>query len=128
MEGKISEKVKLPTQRDIEIADMLQSLGDRIHKINKDKYCEGKIVLSSQDTEVLHEAVLVTENFLSYNGSWDFERCVSETGDSMICELRFKWNGYLSMMSIIRNKLKLPNGVNKKIELSYDYIDINKQD
>jgi len=128
MEGKISEKVKLPTQRDIEIADMLQSLGDRIHKINKEKYCEGKIVLSSQDTEVLHEAVLVTENFLSYNGSWDFERCVSETGDSMICELRFKWNGYLSMMSIIRNKLKLPNGVNKKIELSYDYIDINKQD
>ena len=127
MEGKISEKVKCPTQRDIEIADMLQSLGDRIHKINKDKYCEGKIVLSSQDNEVLRETVLITENFLSYNGSWDFERCVSETGDSMICELKFKWNGYLSMMSIIRNKFKLPNGVNKEIELSYDYIDITKQ-
>jgi len=127
MEGKISEKVIRPTKRNMEIADMNQSLGDRIHKINKDKYCEGKIVLSSQDTEVLHESVLITENFLSYNGSWDFERCVSETGDSMICELRFKWNGYLSMMSIIRNKLKLPNGVNKEIELSKDYIDITKQ-
>ena len=37
MEGKISEKAKVPTQRDIKINDMLQNLGDRIHKIDKDK-------------------------------------------------------------------------------------------
>ena len=114
MEGKISEKAKVPTQRDIKIND-------------KDKYCEGKIILSSQNAETLHEAILITENFLSYNGSWDFERCRFEAGDSMICELRFKWNGYLSMMDIIRNKLKLPGGVSKEFELNHNYIDITKQ-
>ena len=124
MDGRISDKMKAPTQRDTKINDMLQTLGDRIHKIDKDKYCEGKIVLSSQDAEALREAILITENFLSYNGSWDFERSGVETGDSMICELRFKWNGYLSMMDIIRNKLKLPDGVNKELKLSHNYIDI----
>ena len=127
MEGRISEKVKALTQRDKKIYDMLQYLGDRIHKIDKDKYCEGKIILSSQNAETLHEAILITENFLSYNGSWDFERCIFEAGDCMICELRFKWNGYLSMMDIIRNKLKLPGGVRKEFELNHNYIDITKQ-
>ena len=127
MEGKISEKAKVPTQRDIKLNDMLQNLGDRNHKIDKDKYCEGKIILSSQNAETLHEAILITENFLSYNGSWDFERCIFEAGDSMICELRFKWNGYLSMMDSIRNKLKLPGGVSKEFELNLNYIDITKQ-
>ena len=128
MEGKISEKVKALTQRDKKIYDMLQYLGDRIHKIDKDKYCEGKIILSSQNADTLHEAILITENFLSYNGSWDFERYEFETVGSMICELRFKWNGYLSMMDIIRNKLKLPNGVSKELELSHKYIDLAKSD
>jgi hypothetical protein len=127
MEGKISGKVKVPTQRDIKINDMFQNFGDRIHKIDKDKYCEGKIILSSQSAEALHEAILITENFLSYNGSWDFERYGFETGDSMICEIRFKWNGYLSMMDIIRNKLKLPDGVSKELELRHNYIDITTQ-
>ena len=27
-------------------------------------------------------------------------------------------------MDIIRNKLKLPNGVSKELELSYDYVDL----
>ena len=128
MEGKTSGKVKVPTQRDIKINDMFQNFGDRIHKIDKDKYCEGKIILSSQSAEALHEAILITENFLSYNGSWDFERYGFETGDSMICEIRFKWNGYLSMMDIIRNKLKLPNGVSKELELSHKYIDLTMSD
>lgn len=127
MEGKISGKVKVPTQRDIKINDMFQNFGDRIHKIDKDKYCEGKIILSSQSAEALHEAILITENFLSYNGSWDFERYGFETGDSMICEIRFKWNGYISMMDIIRNKLKLPGGVSKELELRHNYIDITTQ-
>ncbi len=127
MEGKISGKVKVPTQREIKINDMFQNFGDRIHKIDKDKYCEGKIILSSQSAEALHEAILITENFLSYNGSWDFERYGFETGDSMICEIRFKWNGYLSMMDIIRNKLKLPDGVSKELELRHNYIDITTQ-
>lgn len=127
MEGKISGKVKVPTQRDIKINDMFQNFGDRIHKIDKDKYCEGKIILSSQSAEALHEAILITENFLSYNGSWDFERYGFETGNSMICEIRFKWNGYLSMMDIIRNKLKLPDGVSKELELRHNYIDITTQ-
>ena len=127
MEGKISEKVKVPTRRDIKINDMLQNLGDRIHKMEKDKYCEGKIILSSQNAEALHEAILITENFLSYNGSWDFERYEFQTGDCMICELGFKWNGYLSMMNIIRDKLKLPDGVNKELELSHNHADISKQ-
>ena len=127
MEGKTSGKVKVPTQRDIKINDMFQNFGDRIHKIDKDKYCEGKIILSSQSAEALHEAILITENFLSYNGSWDFERYRFETGDSMICEIRFKWNGYLSMMDIIRNKLKLPDGVSKELELRHNYIDITTQ-
>ncbi|MBR1673431.1 MAG: hypothetical protein IJ703_00530 [Eubacterium sp.] len=127
MEGKISGKVKVPTQRDIKINDMFQNFGDRIHKIDKDKYYEGKIILSSQSAEALHEAILITENFLSYNGSWDFERYGFETGDSMICEIRFKWNGYLSMMDIIRNKLKLPDGVSKELELRHNYIDITTQ-
>ena len=127
MEGKISGKVKVPTQRDIKINDMFQNFGDRIHKIDKDKYYEGKIILSSQSAEALHEAILITENFLSYTGSWDFERYGFETGDSMICEIRFKWNGYLSMMDIIRNKLKLPDGVSKELELRHNYIDITTQ-
>jgi hypothetical protein len=63
---------------------------------------------------------LITEIFLSYNGSWDFERYEFETGDSMICEIRFKWNGYLSSMDIIRNKLKLPNGVSIEFGLRHN--------
>ncbi len=117
MQGKISEKVKVPSQRDIKISDMAQKCGDRIHKIDRTRYCEGKIILSGEDPGALHEAVAVTENFLSYNGSWDFERNRYEEAGSCICELRFKWNGYLSMMDIIRNKLRLPAGVNIKFEL-----------
>lgn len=41
----------------------------------------------------------------------------------MICEIRFKWNGYLSMMDIIRNKFKVPNGVSKELEVRHKYID-----
>lgn len=46
MEGKINGKVEIPSQRDIKISDMLQNLGDSIHKIDKEWYCEGKIILN----------------------------------------------------------------------------------
>lgn len=34
----------MSTKRDIELKDMDQKQGDRIHKIDRAKYCEGKII------------------------------------------------------------------------------------
>lgn len=40
--------------------------------MNGEKYEMAECILSSADREKLHEAILDTQNFLAYNGSWDF--------------------------------------------------------
>lgn len=89
-----------------------------VHKMDTDNYCEASVLLSSDDYEQLHEAVLVTENFLSYNGSWDFQREDHSSENQYACEIRFKWNGFASTYGNITQKLKLPLGVNKEFRLT----------
>ena len=63
-----NRKIIVPTERDIRCNSLAQQCGDRTHKIDANNYCEASILLSSDDYERLYEAVLVTVNFLSYNG------------------------------------------------------------
>ena len=119
MNPQINHNTKVPTERDNRISDALQKSGDMIHKIDTTNYCEGILKLTSNDEQQLHEGVLISENFLSYNGSWDFHRNTYKKNDSYICELSFKWNGYLSIQDRIISKLKLPSGVKKQFEFSY---------
>ncbi|MCR4651276.1 MAG: hypothetical protein K5662_05935 [Lachnospiraceae bacterium] len=142
--GIINKKVKVPAERDVRINDEIQQWGFQKHAVGTDRYESGIIVLRSKNMETLHEAVLITENFLSYNGSWDIERQMnkrrggfrdlfrscfsvlsrgkSNLDDNTLCtsELRFKWNGYLSIYENIIHKLKLPTGVDVEINL-YGY-------
>ena len=95
------------------ISDKLQKWGDSHHKMDPSDYKEGLLVLSSHDYDQLYEAVLVSENFLSYNGSWDFRREMKDVSGIYTCDLYFKWNGYFGMCEISK-KIKLPSGVNKR--------------
>ncbi len=75
---------------------------DQIFKIDKNKYCEACIVLSSDDYEQLYEAVLVTEKHLSSNSCWDIHRVDNSVESNYVCEMHFKWNGYLTIMERIK--------------------------
>lgn len=101
------------------ISDKLQKWGDSHHKMDSSNYKEGLLVLSSHDYDQLYEAVLVSENFLSYNGSWDFRREMKDVSGIYTCDLYFKWNGYFGMCETSK-KLKLPSGVNKRFEFFKD--------
>lgn len=114
MNEKINAKTKVSKKRDIKINDYLQKMGERVHKIDSNDYCKGKLILTSDDYEQLYEAVLVAEDFLAYNGSWDFRRNLNKNNDNNVCEILFKWNGYVSTMDTINNKIKLPEGVKKE--------------
>lgn len=113
-----NRKIKKTTERDIRCYAEIQKSGDMVHKMDIDNYCEASVLLSSDDYEQLHEAVLVTENFLSYNGSWDFQREDHSSENQYACEIRFKWNGFASTYGNITQKLKLPSGVNKEFRLT----------
>ena len=60
-----NRKIKKTTERDIRCYAEIQKSGDMVHKMDTDNYCEASVLLSSDDYEQLHEAVLVTENFLT---------------------------------------------------------------
>ncbi len=120
--GKINKNPVKPDERSVRISESEQQIGDRIHDIDATSFCNGMLVLESEDKEQLYEAVLMAENFLSYNGSWDFARNMYENGNSHICELSFKWNGFLSTMDSIISQIKLPSGVKKEFRFDYDEI------
>lgn len=103
-------KLSNPTERSVKINTELQNIGDRIHKMDISDYERGIIRLISKEEEALHEAILNAENYLSYNGSWDFERNIYKEQDLYICDLRYKWNGYASIAEKIRH-LSLPSDV-----------------
>ena len=109
------------------ISDKLQKWGDSHHKMDPSDYKEGLLVLSSHDYDQLYEAVLVSENFLSYNGSWDFRREMKDVSGIYTCDLYFKWNGYFGMCEISK-KLKLPSGVNKRFVFFKDRNTLAKSD
>ena len=113
-----NKKIKVPTERDRRLYAEWYPSDDVNHSMDTDNYREASVLLSSDDYEQLHEAVLVTENFLSYNGSWDFQRLDHSSENHYICEIRFKWNYNLSMYTNITQKLKLPSGVNKEFRLT----------
>lgn len=122
MEANRNRKIRVPTDRDIRCNSLAQQCGDRTHKIDTNNYCEASILLSSDDYEQLFEAVLVTENFLSYNGSWDFHKVDDSFEKQYTCEIYFKWNGFLSTYGNITQKLKLPSGVRKIFRFSFEKV------
>lgn len=122
MEANRNRKIKVPTERDIRGYSLAQQCGDSVHKIDTNNYCEASILLSSDDCEQLYEAVLVTENFLSYNGSWDFHMVDDSSEKQYRCEIHFKWNGFLSTYGNITQKLKLPSGVKKDFRFSFEKV------
>ena len=114
---KQDRKIKVPTDRDIKCYSQIEKWGEKIHEMDANNYSEASILLSSDDCGQLHEAVLVTENFLSYNGSWDFRRIDNSSENQYACEIQFKCNGFASTYGNITKKLKLPSGV--KMELRF---------
>ena len=111
MLSKQDRKIKVPTDRDIKCYSQIEKWGEKIHEMDANNYSEASILLSSDDCGQLHEAVLVTENFLSYNGSWDFRRIDNSSENQYACEIHFKFNGFASTYGNITKKLKLPSGV-----------------
>lgn len=115
---RVHKKPRVPDERSVKMNNILQEGGVPKHKMDPDIYSIGKLILTSDDEQQLHEAILVAENFLSYNGSFDFER-KSESKNE--CTILFKWNGCLSMYDSITKKIKLPTGVNHCFELLKTY-------
>ena len=111
-------RYNIPDHRSVRISSYAQVLADRVKKMDNTMYCRGKVILSSKDSEQLDEAARATENFLSYNGSWDLNRNDYETREDYVCEVGFKWNGYQSIKDKICSLLRLPAGVNSEVVLN----------
>lgn len=87
---------------------------DQVFKIDKTNYKESSIILSSDDYAQFYEAVLVTEKHLTSNSCWDIRRVDNSVDNNYVCEIHFKWNGYVTIMDRITRYLKLPSGVKKE--------------
>ena len=72
--------------------------GEKAHKMNPDRYKNGRIILKTQDEEILHEAILTYINTLSYNACWDFIHKEELKNGFYISEICFKWNGCIRMI------------------------------
>lgn len=107
---KTGHDVRLPDERTTKISYELQKWGDSIHRMNVEKYEMAECILSLADREKLHEAILDTQNFLAYNGSWDFHAETIALKQHFTCSLSFKWNGCLSNLDHF-TKMRLPDGV-----------------
>lgn len=104
------------------MGDNISKWEDQVFKIDRDKYCEACIILSSNDYDQFYEAVLLTEKHLSSNSCWDIQKLENSTDNNYVCEMHFKWNGYLTIMDRIKRYLKLPSGV--KIEYRFSFKNI----
>ena len=107
---KLHKKVQVPSPYTLRMCDALQKHGDSIHAMHPDHYRLIQLTLSSDNKEDLFEAVLVAENYLAYNGSWDFHRKPYKSGEIYMCDIIFKWNMSLIILDKYRY-MKLPAGV-----------------
>lgn len=119
MASKNSKKIEVPTEAEIRFSFNQAKWEDQIFKINPDNYCEGSIIISSDDYDQFYEAVLLTEKCLYNNSGWDIQKAIVSSEPAYTCEINFKWSGTLSIFERIKRNLKLPSGVKKEYKFLF---------
>ena len=116
---KIHKTPRIPDARTSRISNELQKAGDDVHRMDVEDPAIASLTLASDCQEKLFEAILAAENFLSYNGSWDFQRKEWYAGGKYMCDIIFKWNGLASTADKMKS-LKLPQGVKERVWLQWE--------